>query len=112
MSSPGPGLAGAGVAWVGAGLLEGVAAGLLGAGLAAGLLAGGVGADAGGLSWVGVCARPDDINPAHRTKPAKPTAARPTVFMPPSQQSPAVVPRPRPPPRRHARHRIHSRPSQ
>src|SRR6185369_17842903 len=110
MSSPGPGLAGAGVAWVGAGLLEGVAAGLLGAGLAAGLLAGG--ADAGGLSWVGVCARPDDINPAHRTKPAKPTAARPTVFMPPSQQSPAVVPRPRPPQRRRARHRIHSRPSQ
>src|SRR6476619_5692951 len=103
MSSPGPGLAGAGVAWVGAGLLDGVAAGLL---------AGGVGADAGGLSWVGVCARPDDVNPAHRTKPATPTAARPTVFMPPSQQSPAVVPRPRPPPRRHARHRIHSRPSQ
>src|SRR3954471_900399 len=110
MSSPGPGLAG--VAWVGAGLLDGVAAGLLGAGLAAGLLAGGVGADAGGLSWVGVCARPDDVNPAHRTKPAKPTAARPIVFMPPSQQSPAVVPRPRPPQRRRARHRIPSRPSQ
>ena len=39
-------MAGAGVAWVGAGLLDGVAAGLLGAGLAAGLIAGGVGADA------------------------------------------------------------------
>src|SRR6187397_760912 len=112
MSCPGPGLAGAGAAWVGADLLAGAAAGLLGAGLAAGLLAGAVGADGGGLSWVGVCAGPDDVNPAHRTRLAKPTAALLTVFMPPSQRSPAAGPRPRPPPRCRVRHRIHSRPPQ
>ena len=52
----------------------------------------------------------DAINPAHRAKLTMPAAVRPMVLMPPSQQSPAVVTRPRPQRRRRARHRTRTRP--
>src|SRR5260370_25118082 len=110
MSRSRRGLVDTGPVCVGAGLLDWVAAGLLGTGLATGLAAGGVGAEAGGLSWVGVCAALDAINPAHRAKLTMPAAVRPIVLMPPSQQSPAVATRPRPLRRRHAPRRTRNRP--
>src|SRR3981081_3631099 len=103
-------LADAGGACIGAGLPDCVAAGLPGAGVATGLATGGGGAEAGGLSWVGVWAAADDINPPHRAKLTTPAAMRPTVLMPPSQQLPAVGPRPRPLRRRRAQHRTRNRP--